>query len=663
MNFSVPWFRLSALLLILGLAGCQQNQDQGTPPAQPPPPLPPQPQAESSAPATPAKPKITKFDDLPHHTYPVQGTVLDLVTSDAKFAALAAQVRKDVDQDLADYDIEDKTTLKGLKGTLLMLDLLEGKNDDARSLIAELRNLEDKPALKLTSGFIAETRLDVEDQTKTTDLSSPAFQQAFQKELAARAAAMPWNVVQDELKGIKSGFEIVSRNLVLGEIQSEIEPAVKKTGSLDDDLAGAIIHIRSSLEFSIPLKAPIVAALDSVVHAQTAAQAAKPDIWPDRAVTLTSDEKATPVVVGIWDSGVDPKVYPDLLFTDSDWKATTPPELTDPHGLAFDLHSNRVHGELYPLGDKASLYPEMISQLKGFSDLEASIESPEATALKAKISKLTPDQVKSFREDLELFGNYIHGSHVAGIATQGDPFARILIARITFDYHIIPEKPTVEQARKDAAADQAYVDYFKQHGVRVVNMSWGGSLSDVEEALEENGVGDPVERKKEANEIFDIGRDGLYNAMKGAPDILFVTAAGNSDNDVNFDEVIPSSFDLPNMITVGAVDQAGAETSFTSFGKHVIAYADGFEVESPVPGGSKLKLSGTSMASPEVTNLAAKLFALDPALKPADVIDLIKSGLTPNPDDSRIFLLDPKQSVDLLQKRLASAADATPPGK
>ena len=39
-----------------------------------------------------------------------------------------------------------------------------------------------------------------------------------------------------------------------------------------------------------------------------------------------------------------------------------------------------------------------------------------------------------------------------------------------------------------------------------------------------------------------------------------MTAAGNSDNDVNFDEVIPSSFDLPNMITVGAVDQAGEET-------------------------------------------------------------------------------------------------------
>ena len=240
------------------------------------------------------------------------------------------------------------------------------------------------------------------------------------------------------------------------------------------------------------------------------------------------------------------------------------------------------------------------------------LTAPKPRRFKAKLSKLSPDAVKPFQEDLELFGNYIHGTHVAGIASDGNPYARILIARLTFDYHMIPEKPTVEQARKDVIADQAYVDYFKQHGVRVVNMSWGGSLKDVEGALEKNGVGNADERKKQAREIFDIGKNGLYDALKNAPDILFVIAAGNSDNDVNFDEVIPSSFDLPNLITVGAVDQAGDETSFTSFGKNVIAYADGFEVESYIPGGSRLKLSGTSMASPEVTNLAAKLFALDP---------------------------------------------------
>jgi subtilisin family serine protease len=80
------------------------------------------------------------------------------------------------------------------------------------------------------------------------------------------------------------------------------------------------------------------------------------------------------------------------------------------------------------------------------------------------------------------------------------------------------------------------------------------------------------------------------------------------------------------------VNQAGDETSFTSYGDTVVVDADGYNVESYVPGGSKLQLSGTSMASPNVVNLAAKLFALQPSLTPAQVIDLIKrSNAAPPP--------------------------------
>jgi subtilisin family serine protease len=632
---------LSALL-----TACNQPP---TPPG--PPPTPPAPPAQATAPkpsAAPApqapasKPKITKLDDLPRHTYPMQGTVLDLVMNDAKFNALADQVYADMQKDLNDYDIEDKTTLKGLKGVLLQIDLLKGRNEEARKLVGELKNLEDKPALKLTTGLLVLTRLDVEDQTGTKNLSDPAFQKAYQAELTKRAMALPYGVVQDVLKDIHTGAQLRSRNLVLGSIQSKLEPAVKKTGSLDDGLADAVISERAALQVSIPLGKPIAAAMGAVIDAN---KIVKPGIWNERQVTLTSKDKLTPVVIGIWDSGVDPTDYPHKMFVD-------PTSKIDPNGIAFDLHSNRVHGDLYPLGENAKRVSQLRSLIKGELDMEAAIDSPEAAELHEKMGKLAPADVKPFEEDLEMFGNYIHGSHVAGIASKGNPAAKLLVGRITFDYHLIPEKPTVAQANKDVLADQATVDYFKAHNVRVVNMSWGGSLADVEGALEENGVGDAVERKKEAREIFDIGRDGLLAALKSSPGILFITAAGNSDNDVNFDEVIPSSFLLPNLMTVGAVDQAGDETSFTSFGKNVSAYADGFEVDSPIPGGTTLKLSGTSMASPAVANLAAKLFALDPSLTPDDVIGLIKQGLTTSKTNARIQLIDPKKSVELLKEKM-----------
>jgi subtilisin family serine protease len=623
---------LVPLCLAALLAGCSRPPE---PPPTPPPAAPPAP------PAPPAKPKITKADDLPRHTYPVDGTVMDILNNDVKFNTLAEDVYTNIKKDLTDYDIEDKTTLKRLKSQLLVIDLVQNRNEEARQIINELKDLEDKPSLKLTTGLMALTRLDIEDKLGTKNFSDPAFQKAFQEELTKRAMALPYGVVQDELKSIKAGAELESRNLILGGIQSEIEPTVAKTHSLDDDLAAGVIGARSSLNIFIPLEKPINAAMTATIKAHNVA---KHDIWKERDVTLSKTDKLTPVVIGIWDSGVDPKDYPHKMFVD-------PTSKDDPNGIAFDLHSNQVHGDLYPLGADAKRVPELRSQIKGELDLEANVESPEAATLMAKMKKLPPADVKKFEEDIELFANYIHGTHVAGIASKGNPAAQLLVGRLTFDYHIIPEKPTVEQAHKDVAADQATVDYFKAHNVRVVNMSWGGSLSDVEDALEKNGVGDATERKKEAREIFDIGRDGLLAALKSAPDILFITAAGNSDNDVNFDEVIPSSFDLPNLITIGAVDAAGDETSFTSFGKNVAAYADGFEVESPIPGGTTLKLSGTSMASPEVTNLAAKLFALDSTLKPADVIDLIRQGLEPSKSDPRIQLINPKKSVELLKSK------------
>jgi len=92
----------------------------------------------------------------------------------------------------------------------------------------------------------------------------------------------------------------------------------------------------------------------------------------------------------------------------------------------------------------------------------------------------------------------------------------------------------------------------------------------------------------------------------------------------------------------------GKETDFTSYGDTVAVYADGYEVESYVPGGSRIKKLGTSMASPNVANLAAKLIALDPSLTPVQVIELIKKGATAS-EDGRLHLINAKASVALLE--------------
>jgi subtilisin family serine protease len=177
-------------------------------------------------------------------------------------------------------------------------------------------------------------------------------------------------------------------------------------------------------------------------------------------------------------------------------------------------------------------------------------------------------------------------------------------------------------------------------------MSWGWTFREIESGLEANGVGASAEeRAKLAGEMLDILEKGLKGAIEASPDILYVCAAGNDDNDVAFDRVIPSSWDLPNLLVVGAVDQAGDPTSFTSGGKTVRVYASGFEVESFVPGGTRMPMSGTSMASPQVCNLAGKIFAKNPKLTPTEVAALIEKNATPNPEHPEIVLIHPQQTL------------------
>jgi len=592
------------------------------------------PAVRAEAAATTVRKTVKTADDLPRHTYAMPQPPSTVLGEATAFAQLVDAVRKDVAADLAAYDIQDRTTLQRYKGTLLSLALLDADYPTARKLIDELRSLEEKPSLKLTTGLVTEAFIAATLANPTSKASAATMQAA----LSALAGQLPWGIVQDDLKGTKGGYEVRSEALLVGLAQQQIDPAAKTTGNVSGDVAAQLIGMRNQIVNFLPLKTAIVAALESVIAAH---RVEKPDRWTPTLVTLAPTEKAKPVLIGVWDSGVDTAIFRDQLYTDLNGK----------HGFAFDLHAKPVPALVFPLGEAEARAKSGIARLKGFLDTTASIDSPEATELKRYMSALQPDQVKSTLEDLNLIGNWSHGTHVTGIALAGNPFARLVVGRITFGHTMIPEKPTVEQAHRDAAAYRDAVAYFKRAGVRVVNMSWGGSLRSVEHELEANGVGDANERKRSAREIFDIGRDALLAAFKSAPEILFIASSGNSDNDVKFDEFIPSSFQLPNMITVGAVDQAGEETSFSSFGPMVNVHANGFEVDSYIPGGSRLKFSGTSMASPQVTNLAAKLIALDASLMPESTKALILAGCQKN---SRVNLVNEKKSIELLRQKLAA---------
>jgi hypothetical protein len=584
------------------------------------------------------KKRIDKAADLPRFTYRIDGSVESLLRDDARFRAFADTVRRDIESVLADYEIADKSTRRDLLGELTQLDFLAGKYDDALARAAEVQALQDKPADKLLSGLTL--RAMVAAQRSAGDRTSDAYRRAVATKIAADLDGMPYEVIQNEVREAKASAELSSEARILGYVREVIQPTVDKAGSISSELAPVIVSARYRLATTLPLKQTLADTFSTYLAAH---KVDKPDIWAARNVELPANRGYAPVNVAVWDSGVDTKLFPGRL-AEVDGKVPV---------IAFDRFAQPATGELMPIpAELRDRVPKLKSRLKGFSDLQSNIDSPEASEVKAFMSSLKPDEYKAFAEEIGLAGNWMHGTHVAGITVAGNPYARLVVGRIEFDWHLLPDPcPSKELVERDARNAQATVDFFKRNNVRVVNMSWGGSVNDFEGQLELCNIGKtPDDRKAIARELFEIQKSALTKAFASAPDILFVTAAGNSNQDASFVEDIPAGISLPNLMTVGAVDKAGDEASFTSYGPTVVAHANGYQVDSVIPGGEKLAESGTSMASPQVANLAAKILTVDPALTPPQVIALIRDTAQRTPDGRRV-LIDPAKAVAAAQAK------------
>jgi subtilisin family serine protease len=242
-------------------------------------------------------------------------------------------------------------------------------------------------------------------------------------------------------------------------------------------------------------------------------------------------------------------------------------------------------------------------------------------------------------------GLYLHGTATGYTSVVGNPGARIMPAR--FDYRISAVPEPWDEKVGEAIADHARkaVAYFKQHGVRVVNMSWRITEPQFEATLAA-AEPDLAKRKAKAKAAFDRASAGLEAAFRSAPEILFVAGAGNEDEDVDFVRSFPAGINLPNVITVGAVDVALEPAKFTSYGKSIDLYANGFEVPAKVPGGMPINISGTSLAAPQVTNLAAKLLAVNPKLTAAEVRKIIEETATAE-GDKKLKVINPKAALAL----------------
>ncbi len=191
-----------------------------------------------------------------------------------------------------------------------------------------------------------------------------------------------------------------------------------------------------------------------------------------------------------------------------------------------------------------------------------------------------------------------HGTHCAGIiGADGDN--GIGIAGINWRVKIMPLKfisRTGSGTTKDAIEAINYVINRKEAGVnvRIISASWGSTQKS--KALE-----DVIRKAGEAG-------------------ILFVAASGNSSADADRSPHYPASFELPNVISVAALDRNDQLASFSNYGaKRVHIAAPGAEILSTWLNGDFREASGTSMATPEVSGVAALVLASEPKLSMEDL--------------------------------------------
>ena len=183
--------------------------------------------------------------------------------------------------------------------------------------------------------------------------------------------------------------------------------------------------------------------------------------------------------------------------------------------------------------------------------------------------------------------------------------------------------------------------HTKGANVRVLNASFGGAL-------------------------FSQQFLNAINQLNGAG-ILFVAAAGNVDNgtlEPNNDLVphFPSNFDVPNLISVAATNQADQISDFSHFGATSVDIgAPGEAILSTTPLNSFSIFDGTSMAAPQVSGAAALLWAQNPNLTVQQVRNLLMANGTVVTGFLDKILSGRRLNIGASMAGLISG-DVTPPG-
>lgn len=187
-----------------------------------------------------------------------------------------------------------------------------------------------------------------------------------------------------------------------------------------------------------------------------------------------------------------------------------------------------------------------------------------------------------------------HGTHVSGIIaakTNNDNG----IAGISWKNKIMPVKAIGADGSGSAVDIAQGIYWAADHGASVINLSVGNYTPSA----------------------------ALREACKYAYDknVVLVAASGNDNS-----EQLSYPAAYKEVLCVAAVDHRKKRADFSNYGDYVDVSAPGVDIPSTYIESDYASLSGTSMACPHVTALAALIRSVNPDMKSHDVMEIIRTS-------------------------------------
>ena len=294
----------------------------------------------------------------------------------------------------------------------------------------------------------------------------------------------------------------------------------------------------------------------------------------------------------------------------------------------------------------------------------------EIAWLKAKVAD------PKFLKEMGKFGNFVHGTHVAGISIKGTSNKAMGIKLIPTEVKLWARDLAVNaksvnvdrwsllETAFDALAGQQMkmladiAKFAAGHKADVANGSFGTGFNQskmiTDNAFKIVFFRKPTdeESKRAARMFIDALVKNGQSFVGAAPDMLFVFAAGNDGLSNDEFGTSPANIKADNVITVGATYKDEFFAPFSNYGvKMVDVAAPGMLIKSAIPGTEYLSVSGTSQASPFVANLAGQVKSANARLKPVDIKKILMGTV-----DKKAFLADKVMSGGIVNMERAVVA-------